>query len=246
MFSSLSLAIAFSAPELDSRRLRMAARSTIWTVALDWTIDTLAKTVEEVADVARRCRAIGNDHRPQPGDELATFLRDIRDELASQPGYTSQRSLWRDELNRLLRAEEQDWLWRSSAKRPDLDEYLANSDSIALSFVYICHLIDQGIRPSRAHLRELRQAGWAAQRVVRLNNDVASLRRDKRSGDLNALLLPGVTRATIRRRIAVETGGAIDRIAALPSDYSGLARYLERQMGFCSGLYGVADFWNSP
>jgi hypothetical protein len=58
-------------------------------------------------------------------------------------------------------------------------------------------------------------------------------------GDLNALLL-GVGRTEVTVRIATLTAEAVWLLEPLPERVGG---YLRRQMEFCSGFYGLADFW---
>jgi hypothetical protein len=246
LFGTLAQAIAFGAPWLDAERLRIAGRTTIWTLGLDWRIDYLARSRAEVRDVVRRCRAVATGRRPGPDDHLGRFLADIRDELATVDGFAALRPVWQDELDQLLTAHTRDWQWRNSPTKPTLDEYLANAANIAFSFVYVSHLIYTTEPPPARDLARLRTAGWAVQRAVRLLNDLATYARDVAWGDLNALALPGVTRARLTRRVQSLTGAAARRIEPVRARYPDLAGYLERQLGFCTGFYGVADFWAEP
>lgn len=245
MFGTFAMAIAFSAPWLDSAGLRIASRTTIWTVGLDWTIDYLASSPEEITEVADACLAVAAGADPPTGDNgLTVFLADLRDELATVDGFDRLRAAWLDELRRLLLAQAREWDWCHDNQLPTLDEYLANADNIAFSFVFLSHLAYTCAPPSPDELVELREAGREVQRVIRLLNDLATYERDRTWGDLNALMLD-VGRDDVERALATHTEAAGSRIAAVRPRHPQIAAYLERQMGFCTGFYGVSDFWGS-
>jgi signal transduction histidine kinase len=244
MFGTLAMAIAFSAPWLDSAGLRIASRTTIWTLGLDWRIDYLARSAEEIDDMTGACLAVAAGADPATGDGLTAFLADVRDELATVEGFGSLRTAWLDELHRLLRAHADEWNWRHGNRLPTLAEYLANADNIAFAFVFLSHLAYTCDPPSPDELAELREAGREVQRVIRLLNDFASYERDRAWGDLNALMLD-VSRDQVERALATHSEAAAGRIAQVRRRYPEVAAYLERQMGFCTGFYGVSDFWGS-
>lgn len=244
MFGTLAMAIAFSAPWLDSASLRIASRATIWTLGLDWRVDYLADSANDIAEVADACLAVAAGAEPATGDGLTAFLADVRDELATVDGFGGLRTAWLDELRRLLRAHADEWDWRHGNRLPTLAEYLANADNIAFSFVFLSHLAYTCAPPPPAQLVELREAGREVQRVIRLLNDFASYERDRAWGDLNALML-NVTRDEVEQTLAAHRAAAIVRIAAVRTHHPDVAAYLARQMGFCAGFYGVSDFWGS-
>jgi hypothetical protein len=189
LFSTFSLAIAFSAPWLDADRLRMASRACIWCLGLDWQVDYVSTSQAEVSGLVERCLAVAGGDAPAPDDGLGGFLADIRDELAELSGFAALRPVWLDELERLLKAMAGEWEWKSAGVRPTLDQYLANADNLGFSFVYVSHVIYTTEPAPVDDMNELLGAGRAVQQVIRLLNDLATYDRDLAWGDLNALML---------------------------------------------------------
>jgi hypothetical protein len=242
LFSTFSLAIAFSAPWLDADRLRMASRACIWCLGLDWQVDYVSTSRAEVSGLVEHCLAVAGGETPAPDDGLGGFLADIRDELAELDGFAALRAVWLDEVRRLLRGMATEREWKSAEVRPTLEEYLSNADNLGFSFVYISHLIYTTEPAPLRDLDELLGAGRAVQQVIRLLNDLATYDRDVAWGDLNAIMLvPDPD--DVRRRLAVLTRLAHDLIDPIRDRHPQVAAYLERQMGFCTGFYGLSDFW---
>ncbi|CNF20587.1 Terpene synthase family%2C metal binding domain [Mycobacterium tuberculosis] len=249
LFSTLALAAAFSGPGLTADRLRMANRVCVWCFGLDWLIDYVASSRAEVAGLVRRCADIADGATPAPGDsaedELARFLADVRDEMAAEPAYPELRDVWRDELRRMLDAMALEWDWKAAREKgepgPSFEEYLANADNLGFSFVFASHWIASG---GGGNVPAVRAASRAVQRVVRLLNDLGTYERDVQWGDLNGLLLD-LTRAEVEERIGELTSEARTLLHDVAKDVPELARYMERQMDFCAGFYGVTDFWGT-
>jgi hypothetical protein len=243
LYSTLALATAFSGPWLDAGQQRMANRVTLWCFGLDWLVDYVATTPGEAREIADRCLAVAGGAAPQEGDELTAFLAEIRDELAAAEGYGVLAGVWRDELRRMLAAMVRECEWKAGeAATPTFEEYLRNADNLGFSFVFAAHWT--ATEPAPADVPATRAASWAVQRVIRLLNDLATYERDVSWGDLNALML-GVDRAEVGERVTVLAGAARDLIRPLRGEQPRVAGYLERQMEFCMGFYGVTDYWGS-
>ncbi|MFA1542310.1 terpene synthase family protein [Actinomadura monticuli] len=249
LFSTLALAAAFSGPGLGADRLRMANRVCLWCFGLDWLIDYSASSSAEVADLVQLCARVA-DGAPAPGgdspaDELARFLAEVRTELEAEPAYPELRDVWRDEFQRVLDAMALEWDWKAARGRgergPSFEEYLANADNLGFSFVLASHWIASG---GGGTVPVVREASRAVQRVIRLLNDLGTYERDVQWGDLNGLLLDR-TRAEVEERIAELTGEARTLLRDAARSAPELARYMERQMDFCAGFYGVTDFWGA-
>lgn len=246
LFSTLALATAFSGPWLDSGRQRMANRTTLWCFGLDWLMDYVAADRAEATRIAERCLAVADGAAPADGDELTVFLADIRAELAGAAAGPVLGPIWRDELRRMLAAMVREHDWKADgASPPTFEEYLDNADNLGFSFVFAAHWTFTGPPPAATDVPAVRAASWAVQRVVRLLNDLATYERDVRWGDLNALLL-GPSRTDVSQRVKVLAAEARDLTGALRDSQPALAEYLERQMDFCAGFYGVTDFWGAP
>ncbi|WP_371785102.1 terpene synthase family protein [Streptosporangium subroseum] len=244
LYSTLSLAMAFSGPWFTAEQLRMANKVCLWAFGLDWLVDYVATSPSEVDDIARRCLDVAAGAPPVPGDDLTRLLADIRDELAASPAFGVLGPVWRDELQRMLKGMVEEWRWKSTKVMPTFEEYLGNADNLGFSFAFAAHWLSTTGPDLTADLGQVREASWAVQRVIRLLNDLGSYERDVKWGDLNALLLD-TSRAEVERRIAELAGRSRELIAPLRSAGPELAGYLERQMDFCAGFYRVADYWGT-
>lgn len=238
LHSTLALAMAFSGPWLDAEGLRMANRATLWSFGLDWIMDYAARSRDEVEGVRAGLLRVAAGEPPQPGDDLSRFLADIRAELAAAPAFAGLEGVWREELDLMLEGMVLEWRWKDEGHRPDFAEYLANADNLGFSFVFATHWIARG---GDGDPDAVREASRAVQRVIRLLNDLGTVERDRKWGDLNALLL-GVGREEVEARISELAAEAEELLAPLPYEH---AEYMRRQMSFCSGFYGVTDFWGA-
>lgn len=244
LFSTLSLATAFSGPWLDRHQQRMANQVALWCFGLDWLVDYVAASQAEAAAVAARCLAVVDGTEPAH-DDLTTFLAAIRDELSASPAFPVLGPVWRDELRRMLDAMVREHQWKGeNADRPSLEEYLRNADNLGFSFVFAAHWMHTRTTPSAVDIDVIRMASWAVQRVIRLLNDLATYERDIQWGDLNALLL-GPDRTEVEREVVRLVAEARRCVVPVREGHPALADYLERQMEFCIGFYGVTDYWGA-
>ncbi|OLT20316.1 hypothetical protein BJF79_16275 [Actinomadura sp. CNU-125] len=265
LFSTLALAAAFSGPGLTADGLRMANRVCLWCFGLDWLVDYAATSRAEVDGLVRRCAAVAGGEAPGAVDdgctaaeaELLRFLADVRDELAGAAASGALGDVWLDELRRVLDAMALEWDWKAARAAetaansgadadgrrggPTFEEYLANADNLGFSFVFASHWISSG---GGGDVAAVREASRAVQRVVRLLNDLGTYKRDLEWGDLNALLLDR-TRAQVEDRIGGLTSEARSLLRDAAATAPELAAYMERQMDFCAGFYGVTDFWGA-
>ncbi|WP_405139438.1 terpene synthase family protein [Sphaerisporangium sp. NBC_01403] len=242
--STLSMAMAFSGPWFSAAQLRMANKVCLWAFGLDWLVDYVATSAGEVHDIMRGCLAVADGAEPRDGDDLTRFLWDIRRELGSAPTFPALGPAWREELQRMLQAMVTEREWRGSPVTPSLEEYLHNADNLGFSFAFTSHLIHTGGPAVAADLDQIREAGRAVQRVIRLLNDLGTYERDLEWGDLNALLL-GVSREEVDRRVSLLAERSRKLIAPLHESHPYIAGYLERQMDFCAGFYRLADYWGT-
>jgi len=247
LYSSVTLANAFGAPWATADELRMANRATLWIFAIDWVIDYVASSREEIDATAERCMDIVGGAPPADDDMLGRFLADIRDELAEVPAFPRLRERWGGQVELYLRGVTREWEWktahsRSGAPLPSFEEYLANADNFGSTFVNLSHWIATGDRWTHDNLDELWVISEEIQRILRLLNDLATYQRDVEWGDLNALML-GVDRDHVTRRIADLVENCRRLIAPVRERNPLQAEYLERQIGWSTGFYGMTDFW---
>ncbi|MFJ2032021.1 terpene synthase family protein [Streptosporangium sp. NPDC087985] len=244
LYSTLSLAMAFSGPWFTAEQLRMANKVCLWAFGLDWLVDYVATSRSEVDNIARRCLEVAEGAPPVPGDDLTRLLADIRDELTVSPVFPVIGPIWREELWRMLEAMLLEWRWKDKKITPSFEEYLGNADNLGFSFAFTAHWLHTTAPHAIADLDQVQKAASAVQQVIRLLNDLGTYERDVLWGDLNALLL-GVSRVEVERRVAELAVRSRELIAPLRPGHPELAGYLERQMDFCAGFYRVADYWGA-
>jgi hypothetical protein len=150
----------------------------------------------------------------------------------------------------MLAAMALEWDWKTTrddgdTTGPAFEEYLDNADNLGFSFVFAAHWIATAPAGPVTGIDEVRAASRAVQRVIRLLNDLGTYERDLKWGDLNALLLD-VSREDVRHRVAEVTAEARRLLAAARAGHPRMADYMERQMDFCAGFYGVTDYWGAP
>ncbi|WP_431912098.1 terpene synthase family protein [Nonomuraea jabiensis] len=232
-FHSLGLVGAFGSPWATAEELWAVNRAALWVFAVDLRVDHVATSREEVAALVGECLAVADGQAPRGA--LTRVLAELRDGLSRDPR-------WRDQLERMLTAMLKEWEWRESGAGPDLETYVANADSCGSSFVNLSHWLHTGDAWTLAHLDLVREAGDEVQRYLRLLNDLATYDREARWGDANALTL-GARRDEVARRMAGHARTAAELIAPLHETSPRTALYLERQIGFNTGFYGVSDYW---
>jgi hypothetical protein len=248
VFGGIALAMAFGSPGVAPGELRTTARTVMWAFGLDRLVDHVATERGQVEAIVDGCEAVAGGAPPPGDDPLLVVLAQLRDELAARDGWAELAPVWREELGGYLAANLREWDWKTraagGAALPSFEEYLANADNIGATFVNVTHWVDRGTVRTAGELRRLAEAGDAAQRVLRLVNDLASHERDQRWGDLNGLML-GVDRAAVTERIAGLTEDFELLAASLATDHPEAADHLRRQVGFSTGFYGVTDYWGT-
>ncbi|RKS70850.1 terpene synthase family protein [Actinomadura pelletieri DSM 43383] len=246
LFNAVACANAFGSPDLDAAGIRMAARTSLWIFGLDWLVDHVAAERSVVDDVNRRCLAVAAGGPPVPGDGLTRFLAEIRDDAAKSSAFEVLRDDWLAQLRRLLECGAREWTWKSGdrANWPTFDEYLDNADNYGSAWVNVSHWIVHADEGVLAHIGELQVVSREVQRVLRLLNDLATYERDMTWGDLNAQML-GVDRATITARIDEIVARCRELLRPLRADCPDAVAYLERQIGYSTGFYGLSDYWGS-
>src|SRR5262245_54096661 len=64
VFSGIALAMAFASPSAAVERIRVGARTAIWAFAVDWLLDRVAESREEVDAVITGCAAVAGGAAP--------------------------------------------------------------------------------------------------------------------------------------------------------------------------------------
>lgn len=237
MLSVLTQVGAHAAGWLPLDRLHVVNRASLWIFAVDWLVDRHADSVARVDDVvARNIEVL--EGRPAR-DGVAGLLDATRTAVANGallPDFD-------DEARRVLGAMRREWDWRDGPA-PSPDTYMSNVDSIGLRFAFVTLLAVDGA--TRADWRPgpgtLSAATDATARVLRMINDLAGFERERAFGDVNLLAL-GPPAAQVREAIRADTARTVRLLARQPRSRRRWADYLERVLGFNTGLYGTTDYW---
>jgi hypothetical protein len=246
LFAAASMANAFGSPDSTADRLRIANRTTLWIFAVDWQIDYIADSREKIDTIVGQCLKVADG--ASPGSPLTQCLADVCEEVAASLAYPTLGHLWRDQLKRLLVASAREWDWKSAraigavAVLPTFDQYLGNADNIGSSLVNLGHWISVADPAALDRINELRIVSDEVQRILRLLNDLATYERDLTWGDLNVQML-GISREQVIERIDALIDNARKLLQPLQDRCPREAAYLERQIGYSVGFYGITDYW---
>ncbi|TYB45563.1 terpene synthase family protein [Actinomadura chibensis] len=241
----LARAVVAQAPGSTAALLAHEARASLWVFPVDWLIDTRASSREEVRGLRRRCLDVAAGADPGPGDAVGAFLAELRDGLDAFPAFAERRPLWRRHLDAMLTAMVREWEWRftrGADDPPTFEEYRNNADNFGSTWVNVVHWTvhdDPGVAEC---LPELVAASQHVQEALRLFNDLATWKREKGTGDLNALRL--VSPDVLRRRIGELLTECAALIDALAGRCPAGADYLRRQLRFSDAFYSAGeDYW---
>lgn len=236
LYTSLTLAGAFSSPWTGADGLKVGNRAALWVLAVERLVHHTATGRDQVDALVRDCLAVADGADPRTA--VTRFLADLRDELDTVAAFGSAHRLWRDQLARMLTAMARAWAWRDSRDVPTLAGYVDNADSHGSRFVDLSYWIYAGEEWARGHLAELLPASGQVQRYLHLLGDLASYRRDVSWGDLNVLML-GVSRAEVTGAMAELAREAAELIGELSRLSPRTAAYLRRRMRFHAGVHGA-------
>jgi Terpene synthase family 2, C-terminal metal binding len=244
MLGAIALASAYCAPWLKKSRMRMVSIASLWLFGLDLRAERIPPAA--VDDLAGHCLAVADGGDPRPGDGITGLLALLRTELErGAPAFAARRPVWRDALRRTLSAiaREQGWtVRRNKGVLPSPDEYLDNAASTGFSVVFTTLWLTETASTGSTLGPDLSAAVRAAERLLRLVNDLGSYERELASDDLNVLML-GMTRSQLDTHIEESTHDFLALVRPVRRDRPRLATYVERQVGYAMGLYGIGDFW---
>jgi hypothetical protein len=240
LYLSLALAGAFGSPWATADALRAVNRSSLLVFAVDRLIDQEAAGQEDITTLVTECLAVAAGAAPR--SPAGGFLADLRGELAGTAGFPALEAAWRAQLERMLTAMAREWEWSRARQAPTPERYLANADSCGAGFISVSHWIYTGQAGGPGDLDRLRPASDMVQRYLRLLNDLATHRRERSFGDLNAFTL-GMTRDEVTTRLAELAREAADLIEPLRNVHPRAAEYLWWQIHYSAGFYELTDFW---
>jgi hypothetical protein len=241
-FAALSMVTAFGSPWASPDELRAVGRASLWIFAVDRLVDQVAGSRAEAEALVAECLAAAETGPGGDAPAVVRFLTDLRDDLAAAPAFAALRPVWLDRLGRTLRAMVREWRWKEEGAPVSLDEYLDGADGCGSSFVNVSHWIRTGDPWTVGHIDELLRVGDEVQRYLRLLNDLATRERERGQGDANALAF-GAGAAEVTARMNEIRGRCLTLLGPVRARSPRAAAYLERQIGFNTGFYGLVDYW---
>ncbi|XVQ85136.1 terpene synthase family protein [Microbispora siamensis] len=241
-FAALSMVTAFGSPWASPDELRAVGRASLWIFAVDRLVDQVAGSRAEAEALVAECLAAAETGPGGDAPAVVRFLTDLRDDLAAAPAFAALRPVWLDRLGRTLRAMVREWRWKEEGLPVSLDEYLDGADGCGSSFVNVSHWIRTGDPWTIGHIDELLPVGDEVQRYLRLLNDLATRERERGQGDANALAF-GAGAAEVTARMNEIRGRCLTLLGPVRARSPRAAAYLERQIGFNTGFYGLVDYW---
>ncbi|MEU2430171.1 terpene synthase family protein [Streptomyces sp. NPDC007861] len=239
--TGIGMFTAFIAPWLGPEELAPTARVVAWCCALDDYADNKETSPEEVATLIDVCRRVLNGEPPDTADPIVGALAAVRAGVAGRRLPAAHARAWNRSLDRVLSAT----LFECEARHhiatglpaPSVEDYLARSTGSILVEVFALNLcIAEGRKDAVSQLTALAEALSHAEYAVRLANDLASHRRERAAGDINAIML-GMGQEEARRRVAAHTGRCREVLHPfLRADPHGCAVMLDRAVGLFVGI----------
>ncbi|SDH53233.1 terpene synthase family protein [Nonomuraea jiangxiensis] len=238
--------MVYGTPRHEPDVLRSPSQLALWIFPLDAAIDRDATERSQVQAIVEECKDVIAGHDPRT--PLARLLAHIRDDLAPAPAFDHLGPVWRTEVAAMLDAMAREWDWKTTAREtaaaPTLKEYLGNAANFGSTCVAVCRLISTDEpEATREHLPAIIDAANATQRVMRLVNDMRTVKRDHQWADLNAQML-GLDEHALLEVIAEERKACDLVLDRLAQSCPGVSEDLRRQMLTTWGFYfGGGDFW---
>jgi hypothetical protein len=195
----LSLSVAAGAPFASVEALISTARLSLWVFTLDDLFDEEGLPHAELIERAERYRALARSEIPcLAGDNMATALCEVRDDLASYPLFGPLGVEWANALCGTIDGMVHEYEWRlayrdvadAPALLPSYDEYVATGRYSIGGPPHIWAAVITSDDPSTpAHLDQLGAMEKLASTCVRLANDLRSYQKEIDEGKINTLVI---------------------------------------------------------
>jgi hypothetical protein len=239
----MALASAFAAPWRHADELAVTNRIAHWAIWFD-NVAEIADSDATVVDVAERCGVIAAGDVPERHDSTTLALADIHRVLVTAPLWPSLSARWQDALARHNDAHLQQRVFTrdlAAGRSPSAGEYLEQTCGVELC--WLSHLIAAEGLDVLEHAELLLAALDSADHAIRLANDLTTIERDRRDGDINALLL-GVTPAEARGMVARHLDRALSMLAPLVAGQVRAAVEIARRTSYVTAFYLTTDYRN--
>lgn len=237
----LALSHALVHPWRRPDELRASNRMGNWVFWLDDIIEQ-ADSDALVDDLVEGCRAVTAGEQPSIDHSLLRALADIRAELAAASLWPVLAARWQDRVMRTVggfRRYREFSRALADGTPPSPAEYM--SITVGLEMTRVTHLIAAEGLDVVDHLEPLLEAIEAQDHAHRLVNDIQTVDRDRRDGDINVLFL-GVTPQEAADQAEDYVARAHSILRPLVAAQVRAAIEVDRQTSFTVAFYQVMDY----
>jgi len=237
----IALSHALVCPWRRPDELRASNRIGNWFFWLD-DITEGADSDTLVDDLVEGCRAVVAGEQPSIDHSLMRALADIRAELAAAPLWPVLATRWQEQVMRVAAGYRR---YREFSRAladgtpPSPDEYM--SITMGAAATRVTHLIAAEGLDVVDHLESLLQAIEAQDHAHRLVNDIETVDRDRRDGDINVLFL-GVTPREAADQAEDYVARAHSILRPLVAAQVRAAIEIDRQTSFITAFYQAMDY----
>ena len=237
----VALSHALVCPWRRPDELRASNRMSNWVFWLDDVIEG-ADSDTLLDDLIEGCRAVAAGEQPSIDHSLMRGLADIRAELAAAPLWPVLATQWQERVMRTAvgyRRYREFSRALADGTPPSPAEYMSVTSGVEVTRV--THLIATEGLDVVDHLEPLLQAIEAQDHAHRLVNDIQTVGRDRRDGDINVLFL-GVT----PQEATDQAGDYVARVHSvlrpLVAAQVRAAIEVDRQTSFTIAFYQAMDY----
>ena len=195
-----------------------------------------------VDDLVEGCRAVAAGEQPSIDHSLMRALADIRAELAAAPLWPVLATRWQERVMRMAvgyRRYREFSRALADGTPPSPAEYM--SITMGAAATRVTHLIAAEGLDVVDHLEPLLQAIEAQDHAHRLVNDIQTVDRDRRDGDINVLFL-GVTPREAADQAEDYVARAHSILRPLVAAQVRAAIEVDRQTSFTIAFYQAMDY----
>jgi hypothetical protein len=244
--AGVALGEAVMGPWATAAQAQQTVRTCAWTYAIDNHVERDVTSLAELDDLFDRCAAVVRTGQRDDSHPLLACLSGWQHDLARHPDYPALAALWERKFADGLRAMRYDWVVgrareEGAASVSNIEEYLANADSILVWLVHLPRWIVYGGAELVDHLDVLIPAMDDVTVATRLANDLATYAWEKDEKGQNNILMYGASPDWVRAEIAARMASVRQRLAPLTDRGFLPAVGVVRLAEWSVGIYLVTD-----